>query len=304
MPGRHGSLPVARIPAIAPHAAGFRSTTVAQSTVVGSEHERKMSCGGIGGGFIGASLGDEVGAVGAAVGVALVGDAVVGASVIGDAVGVPVGTHSVAHGYPGHAVLTESESVICRLLQSDSDVVPSNARSMFVTLPTSKYSGWSKAAASKNMDVMSATLETSNEVSGWLKSFAPWKRLCIVVTLLVSHARSWLKAIAPRNTAIVLWTLAVAIEVSGWLKAAAPKNIPSRLDALLVSKSSGLLNVSAPLNMLFQELTFAVSQTSGWLKDEARWNIHIDLQGRCEVSAGRHAGDQVIAGSTLAGCTR
>ena len=52
--------------------------------------------------------------------------------------------------YPAaaHAVLAESESSICRLLQSLSEVVPSNMEVMEVTLLVSNVSGSSKASAS------------------------------------------------------------------------------------------------------------------------------------------------------------
>ena len=43
----------------------------------------------------------------------------------------------------GHAVLAESESWICRLLQSLREL-PKNKFSMLVTLLTSKARGWSK----------------------------------------------------------------------------------------------------------------------------------------------------------------
>ena len=97
----------------------------------------------------------------------------------------------------GHAVLAESESSICRLLQSLSEVVPLNMADTLVTLLTSKFKGWLNAAACSNMMDIEATMAVSNDASGWLSAAAPLNILCIVGTADVSNdARGWLKAAA------------------------------------------------------------------------------------------------------------
>ena len=75
--------------------------------------------------------------------------------------------------YPAaaHAVLAESESWIARLLQSLSEVAPSNMSTMFATLLVSKASAWLKLVAEKNMPFMLVTLLVS-KASAWLKPVA------------------------------------------------------------------------------------------------------------------------------------
>ena len=93
---------------------------------------------------LGVSLGDKVcGLLGDALGDTL-GDA------LGEADGAPVGGQPPNDDQTyGHAVLAPSESSIRRLLQSLKSWPPPNAKIafMYVTLLTSKSSGWSKAVA-------------------------------------------------------------------------------------------------------------------------------------------------------------